>query len=215
VIKAQEAAAKHQTLRITIQQNVNNYSLGGSHKVAFNYCLAHGFSHCIVLHGDDQGDIRDLIAKLDEGVAVDCFLGSRFQKGSQLVGYGTVRIWGNYGFNALFSLLCRRMVTDLGSGLNMYRAAYLRSKFYLAYPDDLTFNHYLLLHAIFAKANLKFFPISWREEDQVSNAKLLQFGLRTLRLLFRELRDKDQILKLTADPTKDYASRVVYQNITS
>ena len=42
-----------------------NYGLGGSHKVAFGYAAAHGYEHLVVLHGDDQGAIVDLLPILD------------------------------------------------------------------------------------------------------------------------------------------------------
>jgi possible glycosyltransferase len=33
--------------------NTENYNLGGSHKVAFNYAVKNNFDYVIVLHGDD------------------------------------------------------------------------------------------------------------------------------------------------------------------
>ena len=42
-----------------VVRNRENYNLGGSHKVAFDYAVAQGFTHVIVLHGDDQADIAD------------------------------------------------------------------------------------------------------------------------------------------------------------
>lgn len=54
--------------KTTLLQNDENYSLGGSHKVAFNYMLDHDYDYIIVLHGDDQGDVND-IAK---SVPINC-----------------------------------------------------------------------------------------------------------------------------------------------
>ena len=34
---------------------------GRHHKVAFQYAVQHNFDYLIVLHGDDQGDIRDVL----------------------------------------------------------------------------------------------------------------------------------------------------------
>ena len=48
-------------------ENDENYSLGGSHKVAFSYALEHGFDYVVVLHGDDQADIADLVPLLRRG----------------------------------------------------------------------------------------------------------------------------------------------------
>jgi glycosyltransferase involved in cell wall biosynthesis len=39
-------------------RNDDNYGLGGSHKAAFRYAIEQGFDYLVVLHGDDQADIR-------------------------------------------------------------------------------------------------------------------------------------------------------------
>ena len=44
----------------------------------------------------------------------------------------------------------------------------------------ITFNYYLTLYMAKNNFNLKYFPISWREEDQVSNVKIVK---QTLELL--------------------------------
>ena len=52
---------EHPEIPIRIFRNDENYNLGGSHKVAFNYALKYKYDYLIVLHGDDQGDIHDLV----------------------------------------------------------------------------------------------------------------------------------------------------------
>lgn len=49
---------------IKVLKNRENYGLGGSHKVAFNYAIENNFDYVIVLHGDDQGSISDMIPVL-------------------------------------------------------------------------------------------------------------------------------------------------------
>ena len=74
--------------RIKVLRNDENYGLGGSHKVAFNYAVDNEFDYCIVLHGDDQGDINDLIPALRKKLyrKYECLLGARFTSKSRLVG---------------------------------------------------------------------------------------------------------------------------------
>ena len=81
--------AAHPAAPVRLLRNNENYGLGGSHKVAFGYALEHGFDYLVVLHGDDQGDVRDLLGLLDSGAyrTCDCCLGSRFMKGSRITGY--------------------------------------------------------------------------------------------------------------------------------
>lgn len=172
------------TIPATLVQNRENYSLGGSHKVAFSYALSHSFDYIVVLHGDDQGDIHDLVPHIQAGRhrALDSLLGSRFSKGSKLVGYNKFRIFGNHCFNLFLTLCTGKRIRDLGAGLNLYSTRYLRSEFYMPFPNDLSFNVFLLLYGIHAKSKFEFFPLTWREEDQISNAKLFSQTKRMLGL---------------------------------
>lgn len=182
VREATQALQRLTHTRTTLLQNDRNYGLGGSHKVAFDYALTHGFDYCVVLHGDDQADVRDLLPLLDAGLhrRHDALLGSRFMRGARLVGYSRFRTFGNHVFNLLFSLASASWVHDLGAGLNLYAVAALRDRFYLKHANDLTFNNYLLLAGIARQLRMRFFPLSWREEDQVSNVKLFRQAWKTL-----------------------------------
>ena len=155
-----------------------------SHKVAFGYAAAHGYEHLVVLHGDDQGAIVDLLPILEDGTYknYDCCLGSRFMKGSKIGGYSALRVVGNHGFNWLFSAVARKKITDLGSGLNLYAVEPLKTEYYKKFPDTLYFNDCMILALCQMKQRVLFFPISWREEDQVSNNKLTSFGVSLLKL---------------------------------
>ena len=179
--------------------NTENYNLGGSHKVAFNYAAKNNFDYVIVLHGDDQGNLSDFLPILKEEIykKYDCCLGARFMKSSKLIGYSSIRIWGNYIFNWLFSLVTKEKVYDLGSGLNMYNIKIFKDKFYcLKYPDNLTFNCYMLLASDYYKQKINFFPISWREEDQVSNVKMISQAIQTLSLIIKYFFLREKYLNL-------------------
>lgn len=217
-----EAAARawmdaHPEAPVTLMRNDRNYGLGGSHKVAFNYAAAHGYGHLVVLHGDDQGAIADLLPLLESGEyrRYDCCLGSRFMKGSRIQGYSALRVVGNYAFNLLFSLVAGRKITDLGSGLNLYAVAPLKKGYYTKFPDTLYFNDCMILALCHLKQKVLFFPISWREEDQVSNNKLTSFGVSLLGLCGRFLLDPDDFVwrEWRTDPIDDYSGTVVASNL--
>ena len=103
-------------------------------------------------------------------------------KGSKTGGYSALRTWGNYGFNWLFSLVARKKITALGSGLNLYAVEPLKNEYYKKFPATLYFNDCMILALCQMKQRVLFFPISWREEDQVSNNKLTSFGISLLKL---------------------------------
>lgn len=178
IAHARDADVPH----VTVARNQANYNLGGSHKSAFAYAQENGFTHVITLHGDDQGDIRDIEPVLSKGDhnRYDACMGARFAKGSNLKGYSAFRVFGNYAFNLVFSAASRRWVTDMGSGLNLLARSAFSEPALRRLPDDLHFNPYLLLDMYDRGNRVMFFPISWREDDQVSNVKMASQALKTL-----------------------------------
>jgi dolichol-phosphate mannosyltransferase len=172
-------------VNVMVARNRRNVNLGGSHKAAFAHAVDNGFTHVLVLHGDDQGNVLDMVPLLRDGAhhRFDACLGARFAKGSRLQGYSTFRIFGNWVFNGLFSLALRRRVLDLGSGLNLFGPKVLRIEGLQHYADDLRFNIFLLMGIMKHGMALNFFPISWREDDQVSNVKMTSQALKTLKIL--------------------------------
>jgi hypothetical protein len=91
--------------------------------------------------------------------------------GSVLRGYAPERVWGNRVLNWLYTLLTFRYTQDLGSGLNLFRLKDLSDHNYLGFDDRMTFNFDLLLDYYTKGTKLKFVPITWTEEDQVTNAR--------------------------------------------
>jgi glycosyltransferase involved in cell wall biosynthesis len=168
--------------KVTIGRNRANYNLGGSHKVAFAHAAANGFSHVIILHGDDQGSLPDLLPVLTDGShrRFDACLGARFARSSRLQGYSRFRIFGNKVFNLFFTAVAGKQVLDLGSGLNLVNRTIFTDPGVTSHADDLRFNVYLLLHMIDRDREILFFPISWREDDQISNVRMMSQARRTL-----------------------------------
>lgn len=190
--------------QMKVMVNQFNYNLGGSHKVAFNYALSSskGFTHIIVLHGDDQADINDLLPQLKEGWhhRYDCLLGARFHPESKLIGYSAFRTLGNKILNVVCSIVCKKKVLDMGSGLNMYALKMLKDQAYLQLRNDLTFNIYLLFHTCFENYSIRFFPISWREDDQISNAKVIRQMIIIMGLSIRSLLNPKAVYPLLKAP---------------
>jgi len=182
---ALNAARENPHIPVTVMRNSENYSLGGTHKVAFAYCMAQGYDGVVILHGDDQGRISDFADIVEEAkrTQADCILGARFMPGAVLSGYGAFRVFGNHVFNLLYTLVVRKRVYDMGSGLNFYDRKLIETGLHLKMPDDLTFNNCMLLATYAAGHNVVYKPISWREEDQVSNARLFNQALKLIRYL--------------------------------
>jgi glycosyltransferase involved in cell wall biosynthesis len=201
-------------IKAHVVQNDENFNLGGSHKVAFNYAVDNGFDYVIVLHGDDQGHINDIIPYIKDGTFLqyDSLLGARFLKGAKITNYSFTRILGNWGFNTLASIITLRKIYDLGSGLNLYSTDFLKSKFYLFFPNHLMFNEYLLLYTCWVKSKFRFVPITWREEDQVSNAKLLKVSYWILEVFFKYFISAKKLFSKETNiySEKDYTYKRLY-----
>lgn len=193
---ALQAAHANPHLPITVMRNSENYSLGGTHKVAFAHCMERGYDGVVILHGDDQGRISDFADVMEDAqrTQADCILGARFMPGASLSGYGAFRVFGNHVFNMLYSIVVGKHVYDMGSGLNYYSRSLIRTGIHKKMPDDLTFNNCMLLATYAAGKRVVYKPISWREEDQVSNAKLFTQARRLLRYLGLYVINKSKLL---------------------
>lgn len=188
-IQAAIASAAPLNIKVTILRNKENYNLGGSIKNAFLYAIKHEYNYMITLHGDDQADPRDLLTILESGEyrKQDIIIGARFHPQSTLQGYSKVRIIGNKVLNLVCALINRRRVDDLIAGLNCFNLDFFRSQFFMGFPNNLTFDAHVLLYAFNKKARVQYIPITWREEDQVSNAKVVKQAMIIMRLFMSYL----------------------------
>ena len=208
-------AAKTLQTKVTILRNVSNFNLGGTLKIGFLYAMEHGYDFVLVLHGDDQATLTDFTGVLKKGeyLQEDLVIGARFHSQSKLSGYSWFRIFGNRVLNFICGLITKRKIDDLIAGLNCYRVDFLRDKVFLNFPDDLTFDVHLLLLGFVRGAGIRFVPISWREEDQISNAKVFRQTWIILKLFARFVVCRRQLFPSASDlagKQAKYRSEMVY-----
>lgn len=195
--------------KLRVFQNTDNYNLGGTHKVAFLRAKKMGYTHVIILHGDNQAksdEANHLIDFMEKHPAHQTVLGSRFNRKSTLIGYDTKRILGNKLLNTIYSAVTLKKCEDLGSGLNLFALSDLEESKYLQFADKLTFNYELLLDLIKRHINFAYVPITWREEDQVSNARNLNIFRTALLNLFQW---RFNTAPVAQNRAKDYTCREV------
>ena len=175
--------------KLNILINDKNLGFGGSHKIIFDNVLKKDIEYVLVLHGDDQADINDIIPyiKNREYIKNNALLGSRFMYDSKLINYSFPRRIGNIFFNILYSIVLRKKISDLGSGINLYSKKCFKDLEYKKFNNDLTFNYQNTINIFKNLNNLKFFPISWREEDQISNVKIIKQTLTIFNILIKYL----------------------------
>jgi dolichol-phosphate mannosyltransferase len=193
VLKATKFLREKTPHWLKIAKNKKNYGLGGTHKVAVKYCLEYNINGFGIIHGDDQANIQELIDNLgliNESRNASAFLGARFMPKSTLVGYSTTRKIGNIVLNFVMTVITKKRIYDMGSGLNYFKTKDLIDLDVLRLPDDLTFNNKLILAFCTDKKEFVYFPITWTESGQFSNAKLMNQGIRILGMSLRYLLTK-------------------------
>lgn len=160
--------------KLHVYKNMDNFNLGGTHKVAFQKAKKEKFTHVIILHGDNQAKSDEanlLLDFMETHPEHQTVLGSRFNKNSKLAGYDAKRIYGNKVLNGIYTIVAGKRLEDLGSGLNLFALSDLDEKTYIQFADKLTFNYELILDLVRRNVNFAYLPITWREDDQVSNAR--------------------------------------------
>lgn len=209
-------AKSHENIPISLLRNDENYGLGGSHKVAFQYALKNGFDYVIVLHGDDQADIHDMRPVLKAGThrQNDCCMGARFAKGSKLVGYSAFRTFGNKVYNMFFSVILKKNLKELGSSLKIYKADMLKSNFYIKFKDNLSFDYCMTMASAYYKQKYYYFPITFREEDQISNVKLFNQATNVLKMLASYAIAPQKYIEseLREKIFEQYSYKIIFQN---
>ncbi|MFA6250448.1 MAG: glycosyltransferase family 2 protein [Candidatus Shapirobacteria bacterium] len=186
--KALEAIKKKGSGKMYLYSNDQNRGLGGTHKAGYLLARKLGCSHMAIIHGDDQAETKELnnlIDVADKDGQIKAVLGSRFMKRSRLVGYSTIRILGNKVLNFLFTLVTLKRTLDLGSGLNLFSLKAFSENDFSKLGDGLTFNVDLLLLMYRNRVKIKFVPITWKETDQISNAKIFKVGSIIIKSLIR------------------------------
>lgn len=166
----------------SVGKNNENYGLGGSHKSLFLYAQSVQAQHVVIVHGDNQAEARELvnIFKLSELNNCCTVLGARFMDLKFLVGYSVLRTLGNRVLNLIYSFVLKQKIYDLGSGLNLFNISDINFERVLLFDDRFTFNMDLLIYLLNQKMQVKFVPITWRSEDEISNVKIFEVGQRAL-----------------------------------
>ena len=184
---ATRAKQENKMSNIKIFQTKQNNSLGGTIKIAFNSAVENGYDYVAILHGDDQAECHDLLGiweMVKKGGRNCSILGTRFDSKSKLIGYSFKRIAGNKVLNMIYSAFLRKKLSDLGSGLNLYRVEDLKKVDYMFLSNSLFFNYQLMIHFAKQKMPFSFYPIIWKELDQKSNAQNFKIFLWALGVLF-------------------------------
>ncbi|MFH1245531.1 MAG: glycosyltransferase [Candidatus Omnitrophota bacterium] len=199
--------------RLIIIKNAENYGLGGSQKIAYQYFLDNDFTHFMIIHGDNQGNADEIAKKFllisDKNPLTDVIFASRFAPGSDLSGYNQARIIGNKFFNLLTFVLTGNKMSDSGTGIIFYKTEILKNVPFHHLTNGCQFNPELniLLNGI-KKLRVIEVPLTWKDSVEESNIKAAAYCLTLLKRLLN-YRIRKTLLKKSGWPAfYQYSQRI-------
>lgn len=174
--------------KLTIIGNMKNYGLGGSQKIAYQYFMDNGFTHFMIVHGDNQGrsdEIAQNFLKIfSQRPDIDVIFASRFAKGADLSQYNKMRIFGNQVFNVITFLLTGHNISDAGTGIIFYRTNILKEVSFVDLTNSFQFNPELNI-LLYNLKNIKIEEVilNWGDSEAGSNIKALNYCKTLLGIL--------------------------------
>jgi glycosyltransferase involved in cell wall biosynthesis len=190
ILRRIQAAGGEIGRRLVIIRNSQNYGLGGSQKIAYQYFLDNGFTHFFVVHGDGQGDggkiAQGFLDVFHRQPNIDLILTSRFMKGSRTEGYNALRVFGNHVFNVLTFFCTGHWMTDSGAAIIFARTRILDRVPFWELTNSFQFNPELniLLHNL-GDLKVAEVPLCWSDSKDKSNISPLNYCLKLLGILLR------------------------------
>jgi len=155
-----------QVLQILAAEDKNIKVIDNYLKPGFGYAIKVGLEnysgdYVAIYMGDDSDDPEDLIKyykKLEEGY--DCVFGSRFMKGSKVIGYPLIKLIFNRLGNWLIKLLFNIKYNDVSNAFKAYRREVIESiKPFVSNYFNITVE--IPLKAIIRNYNYAVIPINW------------------------------------------------------
>ncbi|MBI4351705.1 MAG: glycosyltransferase family 2 protein [Elusimicrobia bacterium] len=174
--------------KLVIIRNKRNYGLGGSQKLAYRYFIENGFSHFMIIHGDNQGNADEMARFFLEALRrepdLDLVLASRFHPDADTSRYDRLRRFGNSFFNFLTYLLTGHRMSDAGTGLMLVRTGLLERVGYAELTNSFQFNPQLnILLLNLDGLRTREVPLNWRDSEAGSNIRALQYCRELLKIL--------------------------------
>ncbi len=190
--------------KMVIIKNSENYGLGGSQKIAYQYLIDHQFSHFMIIHGDNQGNGEEIAHRFldvfQRNPEIDLVLASRFHPQANIAGYSGLRRVGNHFFNVITYYLTGHKMNDAGTGIMFIRAEILKEIPFGALTNSFQFNPQLNIF-LYNLQGLKTqeVPLNWRDSKVGSNIQALDYCLTLLKILIRYRMNKTLFKKRGAE----------------
>ena len=174
--------------KLLIIKNSQNYGLGGSQKIGYNYFIENGFSHFMIIHGDNQGNANDISSDFlnyfEKKPKIDLIYASRFVKNSNTSQYNIIRRIGNIFFNIVTYILTGYKMSDSGCGIIFYKIDILKKLPFQDLTNSSQFNPQLniLIHQL-DDLEMTEIPLNWKDSEAESHIEAVKYCWILLKIL--------------------------------
>lgn len=149
--------------KIKIIINKRNLHYGGNIKQCLNYAIKKKFEYAIMIHGDDQYDVKYIpqIAKELKHPNIDIVTGSRMLNKRKAIkgGMPMYKFVGNIILSKIFNFICKTKFTDAHTGLWGYNLNIFKHINLDKIDSAINFDSHLRIKAVNHKFKIKEIPI--------------------------------------------------------
>lgn len=165
---------------ISIISNKQNYGMGGSQKIAFDYCIDNLDQNKIcVLHSSGRTNIFKIYKELIKSISSnEIALMSRYHKDSRLDNYSLIRNLGNKLFNFIVKIFTGKKILDHGSGIFLISTKLLKQINYKNLSNSSDFNPQMNISIFNITDKIGYSPVIWSEGTIKSHLNIYSYAIR-------------------------------------
>jgi hypothetical protein len=163
-----------------IISNKNNYGMGGSQKIAFDYCINNFDQNKVcVLHSSGRTNIFKLYNELVKAISSnDIALMSRYHRDSKLDNYSLIRNLGNKLFNLIVKIFTGKKILDHGSGIFLISTKLLKKTNYNDLSNSSDFNPQMNISVFNITNKIGYSPVVWSEGTVKSHLNIYIYAIK-------------------------------------
>ena len=176
---------------LAVLRHPRNRGYGANQKTCYARAALDGADVVVMVHADNQYDpafVAAMVKPITDGVA-DVVIGSRLLEDEAIAGGMPRWKWvGNRALTWVENRAFRREFSEYHTGYRAFAIPFLRTVPFLRNSDGFVFDQEIFAQIVSREARVVELPIPTRyflEASSVSFAKSVEYGLRTLLLLFR------------------------------
>ena len=174
--------------KINFVENKKNKGYGRNQKIGYVFAIKKNFDIAVMVHGDEQFG-PDKIDKMIEPIMkdhADLVLGSRMLKKTDAL-KGNMPLYkflGNILLTFVQNIFLNANLSEYHTGYRAFSVKSLKKIPFIYNTDGFPFDNEILIQFIMKKLRIKEIPIPTSYTNQISNLKVIPYGLRVLKTLF-------------------------------